>query len=119
MKVLDRAWDNTIKMWEWITTNLPEGFSEATEEIKYFITDHLKRDWLKNNKFNRKILQNCFLCEYDSKYKGDCESCPALLAHPKHLFHCTDGDYNYAYEPIEFYNDLKNLNERRKGDQDV
>ena len=119
MKVLDKAWKNCLKMWEWITNNLPEGFSEATEEIKDFIIDHLKKDWLKDNNYKRNIEQNCFLCEYNSKQKEneDCENCPAILACPEHPFHCTDEEHNYAYEPILFYKELMDRNARLKGDQ--
>ena len=116
MKVLDRSWKNCLRMWEWIIHNLPEGFSEAGEETKDFIIYHLKQDWLKDNNYNRKISQNCFLCDYDMKHKGGCKSCPAVLAHPERPFHCTDGEHNYAYEPINFYEELMNRNARRKGD---
>lgn len=119
MKVLDRAWENCLRMWKWITENLPDGFSEATEDIKDFIIDHLKQDWLKDNKFKRKINQDCFLCEHDMKYEGSCENCPAVLAHPERSFHCTDDDYNYAYEPINFYKELMDRNARRKGESNV
>ena len=115
MKVLDRSWINCLRMWKWITENLPDGFSEATDEIKDFIIDHLKKDWLKDNKYSRKISQDCFLCDYDNKHKGDCDSCPAVLAHPERSFHCTDDKYNYAYEPINFYEELMSRNARRKG----
>ncbi len=114
MKVLDRAWINCLKMWKWITNNLPEGFSEADDSCKDYIIDHLKQDWLKDNKFKKSIIQDCFLCEYDNKHKGDCDSCPALLAHPEHFFDCTDLNYNYAYEPILFYKEIMDRNERRK-----
>ena len=116
MKKLDRTWENCLRMWKWITNNLPKGFSEATEEIKDFIIDHLKWDWLKNNNFNRKIIQACFLCEYDKKHKGNCDSCPAVLAYPEQEFHCTDDKHNYAYEPILFYKELMDRNARRKED---
>ena len=116
MKELDRAWINTLKMWEWVTKNLPDEFSEASESVKDFIIDHLKQDWLKNTRFRRKISRDCFLCEYDMGYEGDCENCPAVLAHPKRRFHCTDTKYNYAYEPIKFYEELMSRNARRKGD---
>lgn len=119
MKALDRSWKNCLRQWKWVTDNLPEGFLEASEETKDFIIDHLKRDWLKDNKFKRNIVQDCFLCEYDKKYKGDCENCPAALAHPKKPFHCTDEGYNYAYEPINFYEELMDRNARRKGESDV
>ena len=116
MKKLDKTWINCLKMWEWITTHLPNGFSKASEEVKDFIIARLKQDWLKNNKFRRNIRQDCFLCEYDMEYEGNCENCPAVLAHPKRRFHCTDTKYNYAYEPIKFYEELMDRNARRKGD---
>ncbi len=116
MKALDRSWTNCLKMWKCITNSLPEGFSEASEEIKDFIIDHLKRDWLKDNKFSRNISLDCFFCDYDNKHKGDCENCPAVLAHPERSFRCTDDEYNYAHEPINFYAELMNRNARRKGD---
>lgn len=117
MKALDKAWANCERMWKWISENLPDGFSEISEDTKDFIIDHLKCDWLQKNKFTKKIAQDCFFCEYDKKYgkNGDgCESCPAVLASPKTHFRCTDLDHSYAYEPIRFYNEISKLNTRRK-----
>ncbi len=119
MKVLDKALSNTIRMWKWITNNLPEGFSEATDEIKDFIINRLKKDWLKANGFKGRIIQDCFLCDYDQKHKGYCKSCPAFLAHPERPFDCTDSGYNYAHNPILFYEELLDRNARRKGESNV
>ncbi len=116
MKVLDRSWINCLRMWKWVSENLPDGFLESTEGMKDFVIDILKQNWLKKNKFTKEIAQDCFFCDYDNKYKGDCENCPAVLAHPERPFHCTDDKYNYAYEPINFYEELMNRNARRKGD---
>ena len=116
MKVLDKAWVNCLRMWKWITNNLPKGFSEATEEIKDFIIDHLKEDWIEDNNYTKIISQNCFLCDYDRKHNGNCRSCPAALVHPECPFHCTDDEHNYAYEPVKFYQLIMSLNESRKGD---
>ncbi len=119
MKALDRSWTNCLRMWKWISENLPDGFSKASKEIKDFIIDHLKQDWLKNNKFVRKILHDCFFCDYDNKHGKKCDNCPAVLAHPECPFRCTDKRYNYAYEPILFYKELIDRNAKRKGESSV
>ena len=114
MTPLDRAWVNCLRMWKWIIDNLPDGFSKASDDCKDYIIDHLKHDWLKDNKFKKRISQDCFLCEYDNKHKGNCNSCPALLAHPERAFDCTNLDYNYTYDPLLFYKELIRRNARRK-----
>ncbi len=113
MKVLDRTWINCLRMWKWISENLPKGFSETTEEIKNFVIESLKRRWLRKNKFTELLPSDCFFCAYDKKHGNECKSCPARLV--KRHFHCTDLEYNYAYEPVEFYNLLVKLDKKRRG----
>lgn len=114
MKVLDKVWVNGLKMWKWISENLPDGFSEASKDIKDFIIDHLKQNWLQKNRFTKKIRNDCFFCEYDGKRKKQCISCPAKLASPEDDFDCITSDYNYAYEPRLFYNKILELNAKRE-----
>ncbi len=104
MTVLDRSWKNCLRMWKWISENLPDGFSAASGAVKEFVIDTLKRTWLKKNRFTNKMSNDCFFCAYDEKYGDDCEHCPAKLVETH--FHCGDWSYHYYFNPIEFYNRL-------------
>ncbi|KKM77852.1 hypothetical protein LCGC14_1365870 [marine sediment metagenome] len=113
MKVLDKSWIDCLRIWKWITENLPDGFSETTKSIKDFIIESLKRQWLRENNFTKLLPNDCFFCAFDQNYGDECNSCPARLVE-KH-FHCTASEYNYAYEPEEFYNLLVKLDKKRRG----
>ena len=106
------AWIDCLRMWKWISENLPDGFSESVEDIKDFVIESLKRQWLRKNKFTKPFPNNCFFCAYDGKHGNECESCPARLV--RRHFHCTDSGYNYAYEPVKFYNLLVELDKKRR-----
>ncbi len=112
MKELDRSWKNCLRMWKWISENLPDWFSESSNDIKDFVIDALKQNWLKKNKFTKKVAQDCFFCAYDVKHGNECESCPAGLV--KRGFHCTDLNYHFTYNPVEFYNEIVRLNSKRR-----
>ncbi len=113
MKVLDRSWKNCLRMWKWISENLPKGFSESSGGMKIFVVGSLKRHWLRKNKFTELLQDDCFFCAYDNKHGKRCEFCPAGLV--KKHFRCTDTAYNYAYVPVEFYNKLVKLDKIRRG----
>lgn len=112
MKVLDRSWVNGLKMWKWISENLPAGFSESSNAMKSYVIESLKRQWLRKNKFTKPLMNNCFFCAYDIKHGNECESCPAALVIKG--FHCTDRDYNYTQNPIDFYHRILKLNSKRR-----
>ncbi len=111
MKTLDRSWINCLRMWKWISENLPEGFSEAGDFIKRFIIEHLKIQWLKENKFTKLLPSDCFFCEASGKGTGGCEKCPAALV--KRGFCCREDGFHYALNPINFYHRILKLNKRR------
>ncbi len=113
MKVLDRSWTNCLRMWKWISENLPDGFSEATNDMKYFVIENLKSQWLQENGFFKWLPNDCFFCAYDEKHGNGCASCPAGLV--KKGFRCYDAPYHYAMKPIDFYQYINELDlERRK-----
>ena len=113
MKVLDRAWINCLRMWKWISENLPDGFSELSDVIKRFIIKHLKIQWLRENKFTKPLLNDCFFCEVNqnSDAQTDCEKCPAVLV--KKEFCCMEDDFHYALDPINFYHRILKISKRR------
>ncbi len=114
MKVLDRCWINCLRMWKWLSENLPEGFLEKSNEEKEDIVDFLKKQWLEKNRFTTPIDNDCFFCGYDGKYEDDCCNCPARLVDPE--FHCDTLEYSYKYRPSDFYQEIWVLNARRRSE---
>ena len=112
MKVLDRCWKNCLRMWKWLSENLPEGFSESSNPMKEFVINGLKRQWLWKNKFTSPLQNDCFFCEYDKKHGDACGRCPAGLV--KGGFHCADYNYHFAHDPVAFYQRIARLNPKRK-----
>ena len=98
-------------MWDWISANLPDGFSESSNTMKEFVVKSLKCQWLQKNKFTELITSNCFFCDYDKKYGNNCESCPARLVEEN--FHCADLTHHFARDPIGFYQHVVKLNSKR------
>ena len=93
---LDETWKQGLMMWRWIAMRVKAG-----DERNVFV---LKAMWLEKHGIeNNEIDYNCFFCEYDSRYRDDCDTCPAKRVNK--LFHCNDSDTNYAcyYQPIAFY----------------
>ena len=112
MKVLDRDWVNCLRVWKWISENLPEGFSTASYTMKEFVIDHLKKQWLQKNGFNKHLQNDCFFCAYDKKHGSSCKHCPAVLVKPS--FHCITSGYCWSENPIEFYQYILELDTIRK-----
>ena len=111
MTVLNRSWKNCLRMWEWISENLPQGFSRFNLEEKEEVINKLKIKWLKNNQFTNVISQHCFFCEYDKHHNDDCSTCPACLVEPG--FHCDDDLRSFRFKPIKFYIRILKLNIKR------
>ena len=113
MKVLDRNWINCLRMWKWISESLPEGFFDSSNAIKRFIIGHLKLQWLRENRFTKPLLNDCFFCEAseNSAALTGCEKCPAVLVEKE--FCCMEDDFHYTLDPINFYWRLLKLNKRR------
>ncbi len=114
MKVLDRCWINCLRMWKWISENLPEEFSEKSGGDKEIIVIFLKKQWLKKNRFITRVTSNCFFCDYVRKHRGDCFDCPACLVDQK--FHCFNEAYSCRYRPSDFYQEIWVLNARRRSE---
>ncbi len=112
MKVLDRCWINCLRMWKWISENLPEGFLEKPNSNKEIMICSLKKQWLEKNRFTAYIGQDCFFCAYDRKHEDDCTTCPASLIDP--AFRCTNEAYSFNYCPSDFYQEILVLNARRE-----
>ena len=113
MKVLDRSWTNCLRMWKWISGNLPEGFSELRNNIKRFIIEHLKTQWLKEYRFTKPLPNDCFFCAASMRFAEPegCDGCPAVLVDRE--FCCMEDDFHYALDPINFYQRILKLNMRR------
>ncbi len=112
MKVLDRAWVNCLRVWKWVSENLPEGFSEMSKDKKEEIVSHLKRQWLEENQFTVYLNQDCFFCQYDKKHENNCTACPAVLVEQD--FHCDADLYSYRHDPRAFYREILVLDAKRR-----
>ncbi len=114
MTNLDRCWKNCLRMWKWISENLPKGFSTLTWGEKKAIIDALKAQWLKENRFTKGIDRDCFFCDYANNRDGCTESCPGRLIRTG--FHCNppSGLRSYAGDPKGFYRGLLALDKERK-----
>ena len=112
MKVLDRSWTNCLRMWKGVSENLPNGFSKLNSEKKEEVVKRLKAKWIKDNRFTKKISQDCFFCEYTKRHVGGCKKCPAVLVEPD--FHCDDTGSSFRFDPIRFYIRLLELDSKRR-----
>ncbi len=99
-------------MYRWITENLPEWFSEKSDEEKEIIVGSLKKRWLKKNRFTVFVNNDCFFCDYDRERANNCSTCPARLVGPG--FHCDNKAYSYRFYPHAFYREVLVLNAKRK-----
>ena len=112
MNVLDRNWSNCLRMWRWISENLPDGFLNLPYDEKESIIDNLKAIWLKKNRFTNPLSNDCFFCNYDKQHNTeDCQSCPAKLVDPN--FHCSGKGHSYLENPLVFYKYILYLNSKR------
>ncbi len=113
MKALDRSWINCLRMWKWITENLPEGFSESSNGTKQVIIKHRKAQWLRENKFTKSLLNDCFFCASSApNHEKGCGKCPAKLV--RKSFCCMEDGFHYALDPINFYHRVLKLSKRRR-----
>ncbi len=111
MKVLDRAWINCLKMWRWVSKNLPDNFYDLLYEDREEVIINLKKKWLGKNRFTLSLNSDCFFCEYDRKHRDDCNSCPAILVDDS--FHCRQASYDCFQHPKNFYKQVVFLNYER------
>ena len=101
-----------MRMWKWVSENLPKWFSKMTRAEKQAVVEDLKTKWLEQNRFTSPISHDCFFCAYDGKHNDDCSTCPARQIKP--TFHCTDKFYCWGIKPKNFYREIARLNLRRK-----
>lgn len=102
---LDKTWENCLAMWKWIAENYDGTVHPMT----------MKRQWLRQNRFTKERLFNCFFCEY-GKTKDEflnCSKCPAFGTHKKPGGCENYGSYNWHSKPKQFYAKLVKLNEIR------
>ena len=87
---LKQAWDECIRMWEWIVEQ--DG---SVNELKHAYSC----------KYGGPM---CNFCSYDRDHDvGSCVQCPGVLVDS--TFSCFDADYHYADEPVKFLAKLKEL----------
>ncbi len=124
MSNLDRTWKNCLRMWKWVSENLPKGFSVLDGDQKGVVVESLKVQWLKNHRFTVDLSSECFFCEYAWKQYHktpshkptrdgwpECDFCPAALVEPG--FNCFDPAYRFDHNPKAFYCKLVALDKQR------
>lgn len=114
MNELDTCWLRCLRMWKWISENLPEGFDQFQPIDKPNVIRTLKAKWLKSNGFTKPLDHDCFFCEYDEQHKdraADCSHCPARLV--VRDYYCVVGENNYELNPTGFYKELLQINTER------
>lgn len=105
---LDETWELCLQMWKWIA-----GQIKANPALD--VAD-LKGEWTKEHNFVD-IDCNCFFCQYDTGKneeweEDECLQCPGRLVDPE--FNCTNSEYHYFRLPIEFSEQLLELDKKRK-----
>lgn len=104
---LEQTWKHCLAMWKRIT--------KKVEQNTNLNVGDLKEEWMKKHPRFKKLLNDCFFCEYTEITNwGDpnCTQCPGKLVSKN--FDCESIPYDYANEPIKFYQKLLELNEKRK-----
>ena len=116
MTKLDRTWKNCLRMWKWVSENLPKGFASNIGRIRRDIVYSLKVQWMKDHRYGE-MSNHCFFCGYkDTEYHfGECGSCPGSLANAKlKEFWCQGRGRDWGLNPKAFYRKLVELDKKRK-----
>lgn len=120
MTNLDRCWKNCLRMWKWVSENLPKRFTGLSTDDKEGVIDRLKQAWLGQNRFTKAIDHHCFFCEYDETVLRlndsvwPCDNCPGKKVGGEQ-FHCCNTTYHYRNDPKAFYRKLLELDAKRTG----
>jgi len=97
---LEQTWIEQLKMSGWIAEQaVATGQGVLTLKTQYVQSHGLFLD------------NNCFFCDYAHEHGGCISACPARLVKPD--FHCCEEAYNYGAKPVEFFAELKRLNDVR------
>lgn len=102
-----KAIEEHRKMWEWIA-NFIDGSERGYISVRPIYCDiaELKHKYIHENFQGKRIINNCFLCTYDSSYSGMCGHCPVDFSHIRYNTHgCLNGLYNKAYEAYDKFLD--------------
>ena len=105
---LDETWVLCLRMWKWIAKQIRKDPGLGVGS--------LKTEWVEAHGYeDEELASNCFFCDYAQKYyQGDrciCPSCPARKIDPD--FDCMDIEYRHIKHPLEFYAELRRLNNIR------
>ncbi len=116
MTNLDRTWKNCLRMWKWVSENLPEGFAGKNGKDRRGIVYLLKARWMKDHRYGQ-ISEHCFFCEYNNEEYGEggeCGGCPGKLANPRfRSFWCQSKGMGWGVNPKAFYRRLVQLDKKR------
>ncbi len=104
---LDETWRFCMSLWRWVAKEV------RIRGWELGLVEELKEEWLDKKGFPfGEVDSNCFFCAY-KKNRGysDCRLCPGRKIDKD--FDCFHIDYDFAEEPIKFYNNLVSLNRKR------
>ena len=109
---LDKTWKLCLESWNGIIKILEWG---AAKDINIDVYD-AKALWMNLNGYDN-IRCNCFFCQYAAEHNGiwdgadeRCSQCPGVLVDKG--FDC-ELVWDWQEEPIQFYEELKRLNNKR------
>lgn len=103
---LDETWTLCLQMWKWIAEQIPK--KPVRLHISTFVWN-LKAKWLQEHSVGSNIENNCFFCDWATRYKNEhCNSCPAKKV-DKNFGDCYDENYSFETKPIEFYHKIDSL----------
>ena len=115
MTELGRSWKNCLRMWKWISENLPNGFMELNLDRCRMVVYALKEKWMKKHHY-KGILFHCFFCHYNDNNGGClCDNCPAKKVERRLGNYWCESKYHWFIDPVNFYQYLLKLDTKRRG----
>jgi hypothetical protein len=101
---LAQTWTKCLAMWRWIAKQ-----SQDSD----FLDDEMKRQWLRKH-HEYAGPYHCFFCYYSAVGRERmmvCANCPGVLV--DRSFDCMWGKADYRKQPVAFYKQLVELNNKR------
>lgn len=114
MTRLNKIWENCLRMWKWISENLPNGFMKLNSDERRLVVHDLKKEWIKKYHY-KDITFYCFFCDY-SHDSGvlSCENCPAKKIEYRLGNYWCERKYHWSRNPVNFYQYLLKLDAKRE-----
>ena len=116
MNELDRCWKNCLRMWKWVSENLPEKFMGLNFDSRRTVVYALKEEWMERHQY-KGIVSYCFFCHYVSNNNDSflCGYCPARKVEYRLKNYWCERKYHWSVDPVNFYQYLLKLDAKRRG----